>query len=57
MRHCNKSPTDQSEVLDNCSHITSALKVTLLQLFFFLDASFAKHRYCLLKREILNNTR
>lgn len=42
--------TDQNKVLDSC-HMTSILKVTLLQLSFSLDTSSAKYEGCLIGGE------
>lgn len=59
MRCCNRGQTDHDEVLNDNCHITSALKVILLQLFFSLDANFVEGRSCLLignfKENLLKN--
>ena len=60
MRYCNESQTDQGKVLNNYYYITSilmasALKVILLQLSSFLDASIVERENCLLKGNLKNN--
>ena len=60
MRHYNKSQTDEDKVSNNGCYlifilITFASKVTLLQLPFFLDISFAKRRNYLLERNFEEN--
>lgn len=57
VRHYSRSQTDKVEVLDNRCHmifasIAFALNVMLLQLLPFLDASFAKYKSCLLKKNL-----
>ena len=49
MRRCNRSQTNQDEILDNCCQVTFTPKVTLLQLPFFLDTSCIERGSRLLK--------
>ena len=54
MRHCNKSQTNQGEILDNhflmaFAFMGSTLKVILLQLFSSLDINATEYRSYLFK--------